>query len=332
MDAVHDEAHEGHVLLAQAAVEVQRLVECRPGGPRDEHEARVLAAKQRVHLLGPLLEARVHAFEGQEELRQVLQELQAQDPVGQVEREGSGAGGDLQGQPPRHEVRLQEPAQHAGVEEAHETLGSLEEVEGVAGGRRVQHHEVEAVVGRQLEQLLHRHVLVAAGQGGGDLPVEAVVEDAAAGRLARGVPLDESVEGPPGVEHHRPQRAVPPGPKRRQVEGTGPAAERGQAEARRQAPGGIDGADEHVAALQRGLERQGRRGGGLADAPRAAHHEHAALAEGRGQRSRAAAAARRCHAASIRRARRSMEEGPMSSSKRYGRLAMGKGSTRRSRP
>ena len=47
---------------------------------------------------------------------------------------------------PGHEVGPQEQAQDARVEEAQQPVGGLEEVERVARRRRVEHHQVEALV------------------------------------------------------------------------------------------------------------------------------------------------------------------------------------------
>jgi hypothetical protein len=316
MHAVDHEAHERHVLLAQAPVEVPRLVEGGPRRPRHQHEARILAAEELMDPLGPLLEPLVHALEGQEELRQVLQELEAEEAVGQLEGEGAGPRRDLQREPAGDEVRLEEPPEHARVQEAHEAVGRLEEIEGMPGGRRVEDHEVEALVGRQLEQLLHRHVLVAARERGRDLLVEAVVEDAAAGGLARGVLVDERIERAPRVERHRPQRARRPRRQAREVEPPRSALERGQAEAGREAAGGVDRADEHLAPFERRLQGQGGGGRRLAHAAGAADDEHATLGQRGREGAGGAVGPRRLHAASRRRASRSIEAGPMSSSKR----------------
>ena len=186
----------------------------------------------------------------------------------------------------------------------------------MAGGRRVEDHEVEALVGRQLEQLLHGHVLVAARERGRDLLVEAVVEDAAAGGSAGGVLLHERVERAPRVERHRPQRAGRPRRHAREVEPARPALQRGQAEAGGQAAGGIDRADEHLPRFERCLQGEGGGDRRLADAAGAADDEHAALAERGREGAGGPVGAGRLHAASRRRASRSIEAGPMSSSSR----------------
>jgi hypothetical protein len=272
---VHDEGHERHRALDQPAVEVQRLLEGQGRGAGHQHEAGLVAAEHLVHLRRPLLEAGVHPLEGQEELGQVLQELQAQHAVGELQEEGPRPRRDLQGQPAGHEVRLQEPAQDAGVEEAHQPLRRLEEVQGMARGRGVEHHEVEALVPGKVEQLLHRHVLVAARQRRGDLLVEAIAEDAAPRGLVRRVALDQGVELPLGVEGHRPHAPALRGVEAADVHLPRAVAQRLQAEAGDQAPRGVDGADQHAAALDRGTQGQGGRGRRLADPARARHDEDA---------------------------------------------------------
>ena len=95
------------------------------------------------------------------------------------------------------------------VEEAGEAPGGVDEVEGVARRRGVDDDEVEVGALVQLVELLHRHVLLRARQGAGDVPVEAVVEDALACSGVDGVGRHEVVEGALGVEHQRPQLAGP---------------------------------------------------------------------------------------------------------------------------
>jgi hypothetical protein len=48
----------------------------------------------------------------------------------------------------------------------------------VTGQGRVDHGEVEPAAVVELAQLLHRHVLLRAREGAGDVAVEAVLEDA----------------------------------------------------------------------------------------------------------------------------------------------------------
>jgi hypothetical protein len=59
-----------------------------------------------------------------------------------------------------------------------------------------------------LEELLHRHVLLRAGEGIGDLAVDPVLQDPVAGLVVGRMLLHELVEGRLGVEHHRPELAL----------------------------------------------------------------------------------------------------------------------------
>ena len=93
------------------------------------------------------------------------------------------------------------------VEEACEPARRVEEVERVTRRRRVDDDEVEVAGVVQLVELLHRHVLLRARQRAGDVPVEAVVEDALRLLLGGRVLRDEVVERRLGVEHQRVQLA-----------------------------------------------------------------------------------------------------------------------------
>ena len=224
--------------------------------------------------LRPLLESLVHALEGEEELREVLQELQAEEAVGEVEGEGSGARGDLEREPPRHEVGLEEPAQHARIEESHEAVGSLEEVEGVAGGRGVDHDQVVGAGAVDLVEPLHGDVLVALHEAAGDVLVQGVLEDASGGDAVGRVAADQLVPRLAGVEHGRPQLAPRLHPRLLDHVVGHPrlgVAQRFQPQGVGQPAGGIDGEHQHPAAERQAGHGGGGSGrGGLADAPRAA--------------------------------------------------------------
>ena len=142
-----------------------------------------------------------------------------------AEHLGQGVGHHRQAgrhQPGRPSRRGQQQTDEAPVEEARQPLRGVEEVERRARGRGVDHDQVVASVGQrlpvQLTQLLHRHVLLGAGERARQRDVERVLEDLL--RLLRaGLRLDHLVEGALHVEHHRVER-----PARVGVDGRTPGA------------------------------------------------------------------------------------------------------------
>ena len=95
----------------------------------DDHEGGAPVREQPRHRLGPLDEPGVHRLEQDEELRDVGQELGAEDPVGHLVE---GLGGHV------HQARAvghDQPAQQARREEVGHALRGVEEVERVAGRR-----------------------------------------------------------------------------------------------------------------------------------------------------------------------------------------------------
>ena len=98
-------------------------------------------------------------------------------------------------------------AQHPAVEKAGQPLRRVQKVERRARWRRVDDDQVPLVLGVQLTQLLHRHVLLRAGERRAHGLVERVGEDLL-GALGVGVGEHDLVEGPLHVEHHRVQLAA----------------------------------------------------------------------------------------------------------------------------
>ena len=136
-----------------------------------------------------------------EELLQVGEQVEADQALEDPEHHPGAAAGDLHPDP----GRLHEHLHRLALDELGQAARGVEEVERVAARRGVEHQQVEAALRVQLEQLLHRHVLLRPGQRVGDLLVDAVREDPLAGLLVGGVAAHELVEGRLGVEHHRPQ-------------------------------------------------------------------------------------------------------------------------------
>ena len=119
----------------------------------------------------------------------------------------------------------------------------------------------------QLAELLHRHVLLRPGEGARQRDVEGVLEDLL-GLLRRGRGLDDLVEGPLHVEHHRVEAAA--GPEVDSLDRSGRVVELGQAHRLGEASGRVDGEDAHLPALLSGTQREGCGRRRLADAAGAA--------------------------------------------------------------
>ena len=89
---------------------------------------------------------------------------------------------------------MREPAQQAAAEEVGHARRRVEEVDRVPGRRRVDDDEVVLAARVDLEQPLHRDVVVALHEPRGEVVVQPVVEDAVRGllvgrvRAARGRP------------------------------------------------------------------------------------------------------------------------------------------------
>ena len=277
MDAVDDDSHGRRPALGQAAGEVAGLLDGVVARPGDEHVGGVRRLEQLVDGVGPLAEALLHPVEGLEEGDGVGDGVPTDHPAQRAEE---GLRGHVDDPQPDAGGRGEGPVE-AVVEEPGQPGRGLQEVEGVAGGRRVDDDDVEAGVVVELVQLLGRHVLLGAGQRGGDVAVEAIAHDAL-GLLGVGrVELDEVVERALGVEHDRPQLAAvrvlvaPAGAEPGHCAGL--VGEAGQPERVGQPAGGVDGHDDGAAPGRRGLGGQDRGGGRLADAAGPAAHDHGAL-------------------------------------------------------
>ena len=79
--------------------------------------------------------------------------------------------------PERHAGGQEQGPEEAVLEEPGEAAGGIEQVERVAGRRRVDHHHVEVARLDQLVELLHGHVLLGAREGTGQVLVEPVGQD-----------------------------------------------------------------------------------------------------------------------------------------------------------
>ena len=199
--------HRAQVELARRELgrEELRLAHRRRLERRHHHEGGPPVRQQPRHRLGPLDEAGVHRLEQDEELRDVRQELRAEDAVGHL----------VEG-PRRHvhqsrPVGHDEPAQQARREEVGHALRRIEEVERVARRRRVHDDEVVLALAVDLVEPLHGDVVVGLHEAARDVLVERVGEDLLPRRRVGRVGADEVVPALLGVEHGRPQLTPRPG-------------------------------------------------------------------------------------------------------------------------
>ena len=282
MHAVHHEAHERHPPSRRRRWKYRASSRVDAGGAGHQHEARRPRRRSSSWTRAARsLKPSYMPSKARKNSERSCRNCRPSDAVGELQGDGAGPRGHLQRQAAGHEVGLQEPAQHAGVEEAQQAVGRLQEVERVARGRRVQDHEVEALVRRQLEQLLHGHVLVAAGQRGRDLLVEAVLQDAPPRGLVRARSARPARRRCAWCRASwRTARLRPPAPPAAGPARAGRSPRCVEAQAGGQPARGVDRADEHAPAAQRALQAQRGGGRGLAHAARAADHQDALARQG----------------------------------------------------
>ena len=199
-------------LLSAKALHTAELASFRHLRRVHDDERGLGVLEQRVGLVGALPEAAEHRVEGSHERLNVLQQLA-------TEHLGQGVGDDvhpdaehLEAGPASRLGRCRQEPDEAAVEERAQALGGVEEVQRRPRRGGVHDDEVPAAVptgfGAQLTELLHRHVLLGAGERARQRLVEGVGEDLL-GLLRGGVVEDDLVEGPLHVEHHRVEGAAP---------------------------------------------------------------------------------------------------------------------------
>ena len=268
--AVDDQSGQRHRLLLEPLDEVAGLpqgVALRCG---DDDESGAGGLEQVVGGLRPLPEPAEHRLERADELRHVLEHLRTDDL-------GDDAGEEVEPGADDPEVGLaaglrggEQDADHAPVEERREPLRGVEEVQGRARRRGVHDDQVVVAAGLELAELLHRHVLLRAGEGAGQRLVEGVLQDL--GRLvALGVGQDDLVEGPLHVEHHRVERAA--AGRVDALDAAGGVVQLGQAHRLRQPLGRVDREHDGTAPALGGSQRERGGGGRLADAAGAGAHQ-----------------------------------------------------------
>ncbi len=237
--AVDHQAAERHRRLAQLVVEVDGLLARVVPRRGDDQERRRRVLEQRAHPVGALHEAVDHPAERAEEHRQVLEQVDAGDPLHQREHHPGAAPQHLPAEPGG-------PEEHPGrapAEEPLQPLRRVEEVERVARRRRVEHQQVEAALLVELVELRDRGELLRAGHRVGELLVDPVREHLVARARVGREPLDQRVERPLRVEHHRPQLARhldPVGAEALRVDQPRLVAELLEPERRREPPRGVD--------------------------------------------------------------------------------------------
>ena len=203
MHAVEDHGAQRHRELRHLAAEVLRLGQHLLLGRRHEHEGRLLRAQQLVDR-----RARAASKPSNSPLIDVKNSeisTSAETPVASSRRRSRMPA-------VRFTKRIvAQPAEKYGLTNQRITCRSrksamplrrLEEVERMAGRRRVDDDQVVAAAGVQLGELLDRHVLLRAGEALRQVLIEAVGEDALAHLRGRRVALDQLVPGALLVEHH----------------------------------------------------------------------------------------------------------------------------------
>ena len=197
---------------------------------------------------------------------QVAQEVLAGEPGQRPQHEPGRQCEELQADPAGLEHRPEQDPHRVVVEHVEDPVRRAEEVERVGGGRRIEHHHVEAARFVQLVHLLHRHVLEAARHRRGELLVEAVLQDLP-GALGRGrLPLHQFVPGELQVEHHGVHlaaRAQSGGAEQLVLDAGLSVAERLEPQAVRQPARRIDGEHQGTLPRRRHAQRERRRRGRL---------------------------------------------------------------------
>ena len=301
----------------------------RPEGRRRPGTTVASSASSSLTLTGALAKSPDHPAECLEELGEVLDQVDAGDPPQDREHHRRATAED----PHADAGRLHEDLSARPSMNCSSRFGRVEEVEGVARRRRVEDEQVVAPGGVDLVELLHRHVLLGAGERRGELLVDAVVQDPVAALGIRSVLADDVVEGLLRVEHHRPELAAArarPRPRRRAPGSTRrsalPSSGRPSESASRFAGSIVSTATRLPAGGHPGSDR--RRGGRLADAARARADADSALGEqlGQARRSRPAPLLRRLvfrHQAITASASSPISSTPSSGSKRNGSSTTG---------
>ena len=175
VEAVHDERAARHVVLASRSVKIDDLVDAHRRRARHEHE-RDLGRPER--LLRPssarCLKPPNRSFSSA--MNSAIASRKPPPVIFPMPRRTTAAdrASRLSENFPLDSKACDEPAHRRRVERLDEALRRVEEVERVRGRRRVEDEEVVARVVLHGDELLHRHVLLRAGERRGDVLVELV--------------------------------------------------------------------------------------------------------------------------------------------------------------
>jgi len=205
---MHSIGHDGRDLeffVAQSSGEEDRLIDRFVAWRGDQDKGRVSTLQQRHHRIGPLTESGLHSIERPEKCDGIGDGIAAHDSRNGLQERLRRDVGDLHAELGRGHEHAVQPV----VEEAHEPGRRIEEVEGVASGRGVDHHEVESLVAVEVVQLLGRHVLLGARQRARHVAIEAVGQNLVDLPGVGRVTPNQAIEGGASVEHHGPQLAGP---------------------------------------------------------------------------------------------------------------------------
>jgi hypothetical protein len=254
---VEHQSGERHVVGAQPLDEVRGLAQRVALGCGDDHERGPGVLEQGVGLVGALAEPPERRVDGGHERSDVREHLGAEDLAEHAGEDAEAHAHDPPDALARPACRCGEDPDEAAIEEGSEPGGCVEEVQGAARRGSVDDDEVPGALllraHAELAELLHGHVLLRAGERGRQGLVEGIAEDLLGPGLVR-MPLDDLVEGPLHVEHHREQRSGP-------VRGADPrhlpwgVVEGRQPHRLREALGGVDG--EHADAAPHSRRRAG---------------------------------------------------------------------------
>ena len=195
----------GSAASCRPLVEEGRLVERVLARRGDHHERAALVGEQRVDLAGPLAEALDHPAEAAEELRQVGEQVHAGGPLHRAEEHAAAAAEQLEAE----HARPGEQLERRRVDERGELPRSVEEVERVAGGRRVEHQQVVLALARGARGASPSPCTPATRPRRSTARGRSRLDEHRVARALVGrVLLHQLVEGALRVEHHRPQLAL----------------------------------------------------------------------------------------------------------------------------